>query len=159
MELEQILERVRQNLDVQEHSIRLGELSVVLNHEDILPACRWLHDDPDLAFDYLTDVTAVDWLPRDPRFDVVYQLYSMRHNHLLRLRLRVNEEDEVESVTPVWKGANWLEREVLDLMGIRFKNHPDPRRIFLPQNYRGHPLRKDFSVTEGMNDDTLWSVD
>jgi NADH-quinone oxidoreductase subunit C len=101
-----------------------------------------------LRFNFLSDVTAVDyWKQKEPRFEVVYHLYSLDRGHRLRLRVPVPENDPtVESLTPLWKGANFLEREVWDLFGIRFIGHPDLRRILLYDEFQGHPLRKDYPV-------------
>jgi NADH/F420H2 dehydrogenase subunit C len=130
-----------------------GELTVVVQKDRILPVCRYLHDDPDLGFDHITDVTAVDWSAAEVpgredenwRFEVVYHLYSVRHRRRIRIKARLPEEPaEIETVTGIWKGANFMERETYDLMGIRFKNHPDLRRMFLPEDYDGHPLRKEY---------------
>src|SRR5438094_1257258 len=111
---------------------------------------RFLHDDPEMAFDLLSDILAVDYPEDEDRFEVIYLLKSLPHNHRLRLKARVPEDNPtMPTVTPVWKGANFLEREVYDLMGIKFSGHPDLRRILLPEDYEeGHPLRKDFP-TEG----------
>ena len=124
-----------------------GEQTLVVAREGILAVLRFLRDDPELAFDYLADLTAVDHLPRDPRFDVVYHLKSLPRNERLRVKAGVPVEDpEIDSVVEVWPGANWLEREVFDLFGIRFRNHPDLRRILMPDEWEGHPLRKDFPM-------------
>jgi NADH/F420H2 dehydrogenase subunit C len=125
-----------------------GELSVSVRREAILDVCQTLHDDPELAFDHITDICSVDF-PNDPeRFEMIYQLYSIGKNRRVRVKARVPEDDcRIDSVTPVWKGANFLEREVYDMMGIRFNNHPDLRRILMTEDYEeGYPLRKDFPV-------------
>jgi len=111
---------------------------------------RFLHDDPEMAFDMLSDILSVDYPEDEDRFEVIYQLKSLPRNHRLRLKARVPEDNPtMPTVTTVWKGANFLEREVYDLMGIKFAGHPDLRRILLPEDYEeGHPLRKDFP-TEG----------
>jgi NADH-quinone oxidoreductase subunit C len=99
------------------------------------------------GFVRLSAVTAVDWYPADPRFEIVYLLHSLEKNARLRLKCWVSESDpEIDSVTGVWRGANWYEREVFDLFGIRFRNHPDLRRILMPVDWEGHPLRKDYPV-------------
>ena len=106
-----------------------------------------LRDRPELAFNFLIDVTAVDYLGRSPRFEVVYQLFSLPHNHRLRVKIRLAEEDPwVHSLADLWKSANWLEREVWDMFGIRFTGHPDLRRILMYEEFVGHPLRKDYPV-------------
>jgi NADH-quinone oxidoreductase subunit C len=109
---------------------------------------RWLREDPQLDFNFLADLTAVDYLDkRTPRFEVVYHLYSLSKNHRLRVKIPVAGEDPVvDSLTPLWKGADWLEREVWDMFGIRFRGHPDLRRILLYEQFEGYPLRKDYPV-------------
>ncbi|HFE52504.1 MAG TPA: NADH-quinone oxidoreductase subunit C, partial [Bacteroidetes bacterium] len=113
--------------------------------------CQLLRDDPDLLFNFLMDLTAVDYLNfgRKPRFEVVYNLYSLMKNLRLRLRVPVPEEDPVvRTVTHLWKSANWAEREVWDMFGIRFEGHPNLKRILLYEEFEGHPLRKDYPVNK-----------
>lgn len=124
-----------------------GELSIVVKREDIVSVCNYLRDDAELRFNFLSDLTAVDRLGRKPRFDVVYHLYSLEKNHRVRLKVGVDEDESVPSVTSVWGNANWFEREVFDLFGIKFENHPDLTRILMPDDWEGHPLRKDFPLT------------
>jgi len=125
-----------------------GELAIVLRKEDIVPICQFLRDDPELSYNFLSDLCGVDWPEREPRFDVVYNLYSIEKNHRVRLKVQVDEGESVPSVTSVWSGANWFEREVFDMFGIRFDGHPDLRRILMPEDWEGHPLRKDFPLTK-----------
>ena len=115
---------------------------------DELPAvARALRDRPDLGFDLLADITAVDLWPREPRFELVYILVSIAHRRRLRLKVRLpGESAHVASVIGVWPSANWLEREVWDLFGIAFDGHPDPRRLLMPEDWDGFPLRKDYPV-------------
>ncbi len=123
----------------------LGELTLVIAPEKIVAVCRFLKEQ--LGFVRCSSVTAVDWHPEEPRFEVVYHLHSLDRNERLRLKCRVGgETPEIDSVTCVWKGANWSEREVFDLFGVRFRNHPDLTRIMMPDYWEGHPLRKDFPV-------------
>lgn len=112
--------------------------------EFIVPVCRLLKQEA--GFDRLSAVTAVDWWPREPRFEVIYLLHSIRNATRLRMSVRVGESVELESVTTVWRGANWYEREVFDLFGIPFRNHPNLERIMMPADWEGHPLRKDYPV-------------
>lgn len=129
------------------HTFR-GDETVIVSREGLREFFRFLREDPKLDFDLLTDITAVDYLgKREPRFEVIYHLYSQRRNQRLRVKVPVSDEDPlVESLVPLWKGANWLEREVWDLFGIRFLDHPDLRRILLYEEFQGHPLRKDYPV-------------
>ncbi len=130
---------------VLETHARLGDATAVVARERIVDVLRFLRDDPQLDFDMLTDLTAVDYLPRDPRFEVVYHLYSVTVNHRVRIKVRVPERDaQVDSVLELYQSADWMEREVWDLYGIRFANHPDLRRILLYEEFEGHPLRKDY---------------
>lgn len=125
-----------------------GELTLVVRREDIVPVCRFLRDDPELSYNFLSDLTAVDRWRRELRFDVIYNLYSIDKNHRLRLKVKAGENELVPSVTSVWNTASWFEREVFDLFGIEFRDHPDLRRILMPDDWVGHPLRKDFPLTK-----------
>src|SRR5271166_1828295 len=122
------------------------ELTLEIVPAKIVSICGFLKYDQE--FVRLSTVTAVDRYPAEPRFEVVYHLHSIQRNERVRLKCRVRGEDPViESVTSVWRSANWYEREVWDLFGIRFLNHPDLTRIMLPDDWEGHPLRKDYPVT------------
>ena len=125
-----------------------GQTFVVVKREKILDILRFLHQSGDLLFDHLADLTAVDWLKKKtPRFEVVYNLYSIRHREYLRVKAQVPEEDpRIASVTPIWKVANWFEREVYDMFGIVFEGHPDLRRLLMPEDWEGFPLRKDYPL-------------
>jgi NADH-quinone oxidoreductase subunit C len=124
-----------------------GDDVALVRRERVEEVCRFLKEDPELRFDMAPYITAVDYLGSDPRFDLVYQLYSTVHNHRIRLRVGVPEGDPtVKSVTPVWKGANWYERYCWDMYGIRFEGHPDHRRLYMYEEFEGHPLRKDYPL-------------
>ena len=133
---------------VLRHELQAGDEHVVFvepsRNAEIL---GWLRDDPDQAYDLLVDVTAVDYGGGRP-IQVVYQLWSVPHRRALRVKCELDLEAlTIESVAPIWRSADWLEREVYDLFGVTFRGHPDLRRILMPQNYaEGHPLRKDFPV-------------
>jgi NADH-quinone oxidoreductase subunit C len=123
-----------------------GELTLEIAPARIVSVCGFLKYDR--AFVRLSSVTAVDRYPSEPRFEVVYHLHSIEHNERLRLKCRIpGENPEIASVTSVWRSADWYEREVFDLFGIRFAGHPDLRRIMLPEDWEGHPLRKDYPIT------------
>jgi NADH-quinone oxidoreductase subunit C len=123
-----------------------GELTLEIAPAKIVSICGFLKYDQ--KFVRLSTVTGVDRYPAEPRFEVVYHLHSIEQNRRLRLKCRVYGADPaIESVTSVWRGANWYEREVFDLFGIQFLNHPDLRRIMLPDDWEGHPLRKDYPIT------------
>ncbi len=122
-----------------------GDVTALLKRERLADAMRLLRDDAETAFEMLCDLCAVDYLGEEPRFEVVYHLYSLAKNHRLRVKLRVPEADAVvDSLVSLWASANWMEREVFDLYGIRFRHHPDLRRILLYDEFEGHPLRKDY---------------
>lgn len=130
---------------VEETHARLGDVTAVVDREQIVPVMEFLRDTPELEFEMLADLCAVDYLGETPRFEVVYHLYSIAHNHRLRIKARVPEADcQIASLVEVWPAANWLEREVWDLYGVRFEGHPDPRRLLLYEEFVGHPLRKDY---------------
>ena len=123
-----------------------GELTLEIAPQRIASVCGFLKHDQ--AFVRLSAVTAVDRYPAEPRFEIVYHLHSIDRHERLRLKCRIGgEKPEIESVTSVWRSANWYEREVFDLFGVVFTGHPDLRRIMLPDDWEGHPLRKDYPIT------------
>jgi NADH-quinone oxidoreductase subunit C len=149
-----ILERLRERFAgaiVETHDFR-GDHTAVVARDTVLDVLRFLRGAPGLAFDVLMDLTAVDYLKfpgreDGPRFEVVYHLYSVPHNHRVRIKTRVDEDDAVvPTAVDLWPIANWLEREVWDMFGIRFAGHPDLRRLLLYEEFVGHPLRKDYPV-------------
>lgn len=120
-----------------------GELTLWIAPERIAELCSYLKSE--LGYNRLAAVTGLDWYPIEPRFEVVYLLHSLPSNERLRLKCRLHGDSaEIDSVCGVWRAANWYEREVFDLFGIAFRNHPDLRRIMMPQEWQGHPLRKDY---------------
>lgn len=131
-----------------------GETTIVVNPADIVPAMRYLNDTPGLIYNFLSDISSVDyWQPdgiadRPGRFGVAYHLYSMLYNRRIRVKVYVDEDDpSVDTVSEIWPAANWLEREIADLMGITFNGHPDPRRLLMPDEWQGHPLRRDYPLS------------
>ena len=124
----------------------VGDWTLIVDRSRLTEVALWLRDTPGAEFDFCSDVTATDWPPRAPRFDVVYSLYSVARRHRVRLKVRTGEADAVSSVSAVWPAANWLEREVFDMFGIRFDGHPDLRRILMPEDWQGHPERKDYPL-------------
>lgn len=126
----------------------LGEVTVIVRRDRLVELMEFLRDEPSLKFNFLSDESAVDLGEfAEPRFAVAYHLYSLAHNHRLRIKVFLEEEDAwLPTVCEVWKAANWLEREIYDMFGIDFVGHPDLRRILMPADYEGHPLRKDFPV-------------
>ncbi|MBI2833731.1 MAG: NADH-quinone oxidoreductase subunit C [Acidobacteria bacterium] len=131
---------------VTQLSYWVGDWTIIVPAGRLLDVGRFLRDDPATSFDFCSDVTASDWPPRPQRFDVVYCLYSTRLRHRVRLKVRAGEGDPVPSVTSIWPAANWLEREVWDLFGVHIVNHPDRRRILMPEEWQGHPQRKDYPL-------------
>ena len=128
----------------------LEDEAVTVSREGLVETFRFLKEDSRIDLNFLVDLTVVDfWNRKDPRFELVYHLYSLNLNHRLRVKVGVSEEDPtVDSLTPLWHGANWLEREAWDLFGVRFLGHPDLRRILLYEEFQGHPLRKDYTVNQ-----------
>jgi NADH-quinone oxidoreductase subunit C len=123
------------------------EMTIYVARENIREACAILRDDSACAFNYLSDITCVDWFPREPRFEVVYHLLSIPNKERVRLKVRLDGAGPaVESLTSVWRGANYFEREVFDLFGVRFTGHPYLKRLLMPEDWQGHPLRKDYPV-------------
>ncbi len=120
------------------------EVAIFLDRSELLGTVNELREDPDLAFDFLSSVTATDWPGREPRFWLSYELSSIAHSHRVRLKVGLPEDDpHVPSIVAAYPGANWHEREVFDFFGIVFDGHPDLRRILMPDDWRGHPLRRD----------------
>jgi NADH-quinone oxidoreductase subunit C len=151
---EEILRRLRDRFGaaiVDTHE-SLGDTTAVVERAAVVDALRFCRDEPELAFDMLTDLTAADYLKfpgreDGPRFEVVYQLYSLPHNHRVRLKVRVDEDDAVvPTAVELWPIANWLEREVWDMFGVRFEGHPDLRRLLMYEEFVGHALRKDYPI-------------
>lgn len=123
------------------------ELTIYVGRESIREACALLRDDPACPFNYLSDITCVDWYPQEPRFEMVYHLLSIPKKERVRLKVKLEGgSPALESLTSVWPGANYFEREVFDLFGVRFSGHPYLRRLLMPEDWEGHPLRKDYPV-------------
>jgi NADH-quinone oxidoreductase subunit C len=121
-----------------------NELTIAVARENIISACQALKQN---GYNFLEDVTAVDWYPSEPRFQIVYHILSMPLKERLRLVVRLDSDDAaLDSITPVWPSANFYEREVFDLFGVHFGGHPNLRRIMMPEDWNGHPLRKDYPV-------------
>ena len=131
---------------VVDAAVHADQLAVYIDPSRILDVCRFLKNEK--KYTRLSGITAVDWFPMEPRFEVAYLLHSIeKRNERLRLKCRLfGDAPEIDSVTSVWRGANWYERETFDLFGIVFKGHPELTRIMMPDQWEGHPLRKDFPV-------------
>jgi NADH-quinone oxidoreductase subunit C len=130
--------------DVSEYK---NELSIKIDKKDVVNVCKFLKEDEDLQFIYCSDVTSVDWAKRKDRFTIIYNIFSIKNNFRLRLKSDVDEKDcSIDSVSSVWESANWQERETYDMYGIKFNDHPDLRRMYMPEEFEYHPLRKDFPL-------------
>jgi NADH-quinone oxidoreductase subunit C len=131
------------------HQFR-NETTIIVAPKDVVAAARYLRDTPGLHYNYLSDISAVDYYPeynRPGRFGVSYHLYSMLHSRRIRLKVFVQEDETVvPTMTVLWSAANWLEREIYDMMGIEFEGHPDMRRVLMPDDWNGHPLRRDYPL-------------
>ena len=131
---------------MEQVSYWVGDWTIIVPAAALLEVATYLKGSDDGSFDYCSDITATDWPPREKRFDVVYCLYSTRRRHRLRLKVKLGEGESISSVTSVWPAANWLEREVWDMFGVNFSGHPDLRRILMPDDWQGHPQRKDYPL-------------
>jgi len=147
---QQLLELLNAKLGSQmvSSTVELGDAVIVIGREKMLDFFRLLKLDSELAFNMLIDLTVVDWMDqREDRFEVVYHFLSLSTQHRLRIKIAVTEDDPaVESITSLWSGANYFEREAWDMYGVTFKGHPDLRRILMYDEFKGHPLRKDYPV-------------
>jgi len=124
-----------------------GTPALYINKEDILEVCKILKEDESLKFNSCVDALSVDRFEKKNRFEMIYNLLSIDYNERLFIKIRLDsKKPEMESLMPVWKSANWYEREAFDMMGINFLNHPDLRRMYMPENFEYHPLRKDFPL-------------
>lgn len=144
-----IIQKIKERFadSVIEFSDFRNDLSVLLKKEAIHDVALFLRDDADLKFDMCKDATAIDWARRKNRFTVVYHIYSFKNNIELRLKADLDESDlNTVSLVSVWKSAEWYERETFDMYGINYVNHPDLRRIYLPEEFEYYPLRKDFPL-------------
>ena len=131
---------------IEQMSFWVGDWTIMVPADRLVEVAGFLRDDSKTLFDYCSDVTATDWPPRPKRFDVIYCLYSTRLRHRIRVKVRVGDDDPVPSMTGMWPAVNWLEREVYDMFGVNFTGHPDRRRILMPDEWQGHPQRKDYPL-------------
>ena len=154
IDLEQLKDRPEVAALLAHHAVSVSaakfdrnELTVWVDRTALRDACLTLKNDPQLQYNALADVTCVDWYPREPRFEVVYILVSLELRHRVRMKVRLDGADaHLATVSGLWPSANWLEREVWDMFGIVFDGHPDPRRLLMPEDWEGWPLRKDSPV-------------
>jgi len=161
MSVEGVVARLREVMPdaVLEETTSCGDVVIRVAPERIVPVCRFLKDDAECRMTHLANLSGVDMGAGgrpDPRFDVVYHLFSIDHGHALAVRAAVAEGGSIDTVTPVWRGANWHEREAFDMFGIQFEGHPDPRRILMPEDFDAFPLRKDFPLEGRAKDHGDW---
>ena len=149
-ELPEAVKKAFPNVAIEALRFR-GQNFFVVPKENLLPVAEFLKSES--GFNMLADLTAVDYPKKEKRFEVIYQLYSFSRNERLRLKAPLGDGETIESVVPVWAVADWLEREAFDMFGIRFEHHPNLRRILLPEEWQGHPLRKDYGI---LQQDTRW---
>lgn len=147
--LEKLKQKITNSLktDLLKATIATGQLSIVVPCASIVKVMTFLRDGEGLAFRQLVDLCGVDYPSRTPRFEVVYHLLSLRHNQRLRVKVTTDENSPVSSISSAFRAANWLEREVWDMFGIRFSGHPDLRRLLTDYGFEGFPMRKDFPLT------------
>lgn len=122
------------------------EATHLIKKDSLIEICKFLKNDSELQFNFLSDIAAVDCLPQRPRFEVAYHLYSIPQKHRIRLKIKIEDGETVPSVTSVWKTADWAEREAYDMFGIVFEGHPNLKRIYMPDEWEGFPLRKDYPL-------------
>lgn len=146
---EKLIERLKEqfpNIEFVSSEFR-NELTIKFNKEFVIDVCDFLKNDSELQFLFLEDITAIDWATRKNRFTVVYQIFSLQNKFRLRLKCDVEDSEcSIESVTSIWSAANWAERETYDMYGIIFNNHPDLRRMYMPEDFEYYPLRKEFPL-------------
>lgn len=148
-----VIKRLKKELGdkILETSDFRGDDTAIVGRKDWKAVAELLKNDADLAMDHFIDITAVDYPerePDEPRFDVILHVRSMQKNHRVRIKTRVGETEDLASLASVWPGANWGEREIFDMFGIRFADHPDLRRILMYEEFQGYPLRKDYPITK-----------
>ncbi|MBI5056809.1 MAG: NADH-quinone oxidoreductase subunit C [Nitrospirae bacterium] len=149
MEPLDIANKIREKfpLDVVDITSFRDQVFVSVKSERTTDICRYLYEDPDVSMNFLADLCGVDYPDKKFRFEVIYNLYSIKHNHRIILKALIPEDNPtVDSVVPIWNGANWHEREACDMFGIIFNGHPDLRRILMPDDWEGFPLRKDYPL-------------
>jgi NADH-quinone oxidoreductase subunit C len=144
-----LIDRIRERFSgsVTEAVATLGQQIVRVKRDSLIDLCRYLRDDQEALFDMCADLTAVHWPDRKgEEFEIVIQLYSVPKNRRLRIKTSIADGESCPTMTPIWSGANWMEREVYDMFGVKFEGHPDLRRILLPEDWPGHPLRKEYPI-------------
>ena len=148
MEKKKVTEELKKKFPekIKEISVQFGDETFLIERDSLLDIVQFLKSEP-YAYTMLLDLTCVDYKGQEPRFEMVYHLRSISNNQWLRIKVRLPEKDlSIDSLTSLWKNANWLEREVYDMFGVNFKGHPDLRRIFMYDGFEGYPLRKDYPL-------------
>ena len=148
MEKKKVIEELKKKFSdkIKEVSVQFGDEIILIEKDSLLDIVQFLKDKP-YSYRMLLDLTCVDYKGQEPRFEMVYHLHSIPDVQRLRIKARLSEKDlQIDSLTSLWKNANWLEREVYDMFGVSFKGHPDLRRIFMYDGFEGYPLRKDFPL-------------
>lgn len=138
--------RARFSAEIVETKVAKGEVTHLIKKDALIGVLTFVKGESDFQMDYLADVVGVDFHPEEPRFEVVYHLLSTKRNLRLRIKVRAQDGEEVPTVTTIWSSANFAEREIYDMFGIKFTGHPDMRRIYLAHDWVGHPLRKDYPL-------------
>jgi NADH-quinone oxidoreductase subunit C len=145
MDVQALSDRLRERFP--DFVVARGEVTVVVDPEEVVAALGFLRDEDGLELGWLADLSATDWPDHEPRFWIAYHLFSMRHGHRVRVKAGLGpDEPRIASVTGLFPTADWLEREVFDMYGVTFEGHPDLRRILMPDDWDGHPLRKDYAL-------------
>ena len=147
IQIEKTLELIKENISPIESRIVNDQIEIIIDKEKLISSIIFLKDNIDCQFKQLTDLAGVDYPGRKSRFEIVYHLLSFKFNFRIRVKVLIDEDSSVESLTPVFPCANWFEREAFDMYGIQFIGHPDMRRILTDYGFEGHPLRKDFPLT------------
>ena len=147
IQIEKILELIKENISPIESRIVNDQIEIIIDKEKLISSIIFLKDNIDCQFKQLTDLAGVDYPGRKSRFEIVYHLLSFKFNFRIRVKVLIDEDSSIESLTPVFSCANWFEREAFDMYGIQFIGHPDMRRILTDYGFEGHPLRKDFPLT------------
>jgi NADH-quinone oxidoreductase subunit C len=152
MTSEELIEKIQSSLegDIQSAEVHLGDAVIFVSPENLHQVAQTLKEDVDLRMEYLSDIRGVDYLDQDrePRFEAVYELHSFEHNHSVRVRVGLEEESpSVPTVSDLWKGALYPERELFDMLGFDVPGHPDLKRLIMPEEWEGHPLRRDYPLT------------
>ncbi len=153
--LSPLLDELRQRFPnaISDAAIFRNMPSITVSKDSLLAVCEFLKSEEGGAYTFLTDETAVDYPKREKRFEIIYHLYSFQRNLRLRLKVNAGEGEKIPSVVGIWPAANWLEREVYDMFGVQYEGHPDLRRILLPEEWVGHPLRRDYDI---LRQDDAW---